>query len=268
MTDYNDYNNGYNNDHNNSENNVPETTSAPIIPDNNMPGDTASPTIPVYSAENFLESEPVVASAAPAEEPPVMPQNTPPVPQLELETEIPDLQSTFVPPTPPVQEPVTFQEPAPPTAPAPQPQFPQQYQQPTYTASYTEPVNYQDTPPVNNYQNPQEHPQIGPQGSPIGQAPQYPTSLPYFQAPPGYPQKSRLAAALLGVLLGTFGVHNFYLGFKTRAIVQVLLSTLGGVITCGVATVIVAIWGMIEGILLLIGNDNRNFDGNNIILRD
>lgn len=40
--------------------------------------------------------------------------------------------------------------------------------------------------------------------------------------PAGYPQKSRIAAGLFGMLMGTFGVHNFYLGNTQRGLIQIL----------------------------------------------
>lgn len=56
-------------------------------------------------------------------------------------------------------------------------------------------------------------------------------------------QKSRLVAGLLGIFIGSLGIHNFYLGFTNRAILQIVLT----VVTCGAA----GLWGFIEGILIL-----------------
>ena len=36
-------------------------------------------------------------------------------------------------------------------------------------------------------------------------------------------QKSKIAAGLLGIFLGSFGVHNFYLGYTGKAVAQLLL---------------------------------------------
>ncbi len=58
-------------------------------------------------------------------------------------------------------------------------------------------------------------------------------------------RKSRLAASLLGIFLGGLGIHNFYLGYKGRGILQLALT----VMSFGIASV----WGMIEGILILCG---------------
>ncbi len=58
-------------------------------------------------------------------------------------------------------------------------------------------------------------------------------------------QKSKLAAALLAILLGSLGIHNFYLGYIGKGIAQILLTPV-----CGIG----AIWAFIEGILILTGN--------------
>ena len=42
--------------------------------------------------------------------------------------------------------------------------------------------------------------------------------------------KSKIAAGLLGIFLGAFGVHNFYLGYTGKAIAQLLITLL----SCGV----------------------------------
>ncbi len=60
-------------------------------------------------------------------------------------------------------------------------------------------------------------------------------------------QKSALAAGLLGILLGCYGVHNFYLGYTSKAIAQLVL----GLIVIGLP--ISYIWGLIEGIMILTG---------------
>ena len=66
-------------------------------------------------------------------------------------------------------------------------------------------------------------------------------------------QKSKMTAGLLGVLLGGLGVHNFYLGYNTKAIIQLLLGTVG-VLLCGLGPMVSALWGFIEGILILCGS--------------
>lgn len=61
--------------------------------------------------------------------------------------------------------------------------------------------------------------------------------------------KSRIIAGLLGIFLGTFGLHNFYLGRTGKACAQLLIT----VLTLGTLAFISTIWGLVEGILLLAG---------------
>ncbi len=71
-------------------------------------------------------------------------------------------------------------------------------------------------------------------------------------------QKSKLIAGILGVYLGAFGIHNFYLGKQNRAIWQIVVT----VLTCGIG----GLWGMIEGILIFAGYQNLCVDANGIPL--
>ena len=70
--------------------------------------------------------------------------------------------------------------------------------------------------------------------------------------------KSKIAAGLLGIFLGCFGVHNFYLGFTGKAIAQLLIT----ILSCGMLSFASAIWGLIEGILILTGSMNTDAQGN------
>lgn len=70
--------------------------------------------------------------------------------------------------------------------------------------------------------------------------------------------KSKMVAGLLGIFLGAFGVHNFYLGYKNKALAQVLIT----VLSCGALGFASGIWGLVEGIMILCGNINTDADGN------
>ena len=102
--------------------------------------------------------------------------------------------------------------------------------------------------------------------------------------------KSSIVAGLLGIFLGSLGVHNFYLGFKKKAVVQLLLSVFGvifsalyGVLLAGfifgydsfvllfgilfllagiVCMMISGIWALVEGIMLLCGAKKTDGKGN------
>ena len=71
-------------------------------------------------------------------------------------------------------------------------------------------------------------------------------------------QKSKIAAGILGILVGAFGVHNFYLGYTGKAVAQLLIT----VLSCGILSVVSGIWGLVEGILILTGSINVDAEGN------
>lgn len=83
---------------------------------------------------------------------------------------------------------------------------------------------------------------------------------------PGPNAKSKVAAGLLGILLGGLGVHNFYLGYTAKAVVQLVLTCVGILLTCvGVGVFLEMaswIWGLVEGILILVGKINEDGMGN------
>ncbi|QKD79044.1 TM2 domain-containing protein [Actinomyces marmotae] len=63
----------------------------------------------------------------------------------------------------------------------------------------------------------------------------------------GHNQKSKVAAGLLGIFLGAFGIHNFYLGHTGKALAQLLIT----ILSFGIFSFISGIWGLIEGIIIL-----------------
>ncbi|NNC87414.1 MAG: TM2 domain-containing protein [Akkermansiaceae bacterium] len=68
-------------------------------------------------------------------------------------------------------------------------------------------------------------------------------------SPTGAPQGAdkKVVAGILGILLGSLGIHKFYLGYTTEGIIQILLSLVcvGGII------------GLIEGIIYLTKSDEE-----------
>lgn len=73
--------------------------------------------------------------------------------------------------------------------------------------------------------------------------------------------KSKITAGILGIFLGCFGVHNFYLGYNGKAIAQLLITLLSLFLLSWVS----AIWGLIEGILILTSNIKKDASGNDLI---
>ena len=232
-----------------------------------------SPAQPAPAAEPAAEQ--IASQPAPAWEKPV--------PQLTLD---PD----------PVTPPIDFSSPEPPRAPEPptqdtiapeqgaqehtasgqapgQPQVQNQYVYNFNTVPTGEQGYQQNGNPGQNVQGPGGQYQYNPPGY---QPPNYtaqsyqpqPQQQPKYTTPPvGYQQKSRLAAGLLAILLGSLGVHNFYMGYNTRGTIQLVLCLAGGLITCGLGSIAALVWGFIEGVMLLSSNNVR-FDGNGVIMKD
>lgn len=91
--------------------------------------------------------------------------------------------------------------------------------------------------------------------------------------------KSKMLAGLLGIFLGAFGIHNFYLGYTAKAVIQ-LVGTILGCIGCfflifavflfGIQCFLIglllltatSIWGMVEGVLILCGKIDVDGQGN------
>ena len=81
--------------------------------------------------------------------------------------------------------------------------------------------------------------------------------------------RSRFVTALLAFTVGVFGIHNFYLGYMRRALLQIILSVVGlifipilpGPFTASLP-IFVWLWATIEGVQLVIGNTRVDADGN------
>jgi TM2 domain-containing membrane protein YozV len=71
--------------------------------------------------------------------------------------------------------------------------------------------------------------------------------------------KSKLVAGLLGIFVGSLGIHNFYLGYTNRGVIQLLLATVGSLVLVG--PIIAGVWGLIEGIQILSGTINTDANG-------
>lgn len=72
---------------------------------------------------------------------------------------------------------------------------------------------------------------------------------------PGSGATSKIAAGLLGIFLGSLGIHKFYLGYSKEGLVMLLVTLLGGIVTCGAAAGVMHIIGLIEGIIYLTNSD-------------
>jgi TM2 domain-containing membrane protein YozV len=66
---------------------------------------------------------------------------------------------------------------------------------------------------------------------------------------PAKQESKKVVAGILAILLGSLGVHKFYLGYTTPGIIQLVI----GVCTLGAGGII----GLIEGIIYLTKSDEE-----------
>jgi TM2 domain-containing membrane protein YozV len=63
----------------------------------------------------------------------------------------------------------------------------------------------------------------------------------------------KIAAGILGILVGGLGIHKFVLGYTTEGLIMLL----GTVLTCGMAAIVFGPIGLVEGILYLVKSDEE-----------
>ncbi len=65
--------------------------------------------------------------------------------------------------------------------------------------------------------------------------------------------QKKVLAGVLGILLGSLGIHKFVLGYTTAGIIMLLVTLL----TCGFGACVMGIIGLIEGIIYLTTPDEK-----------
>ncbi len=92
---------------------------------------------------------------------------------------------------------------------------------------------------------------------PPAAAPPPPTITPPTSPPPSYTPNPRasnkIPAGICGILLGSLGVHKFILGYTGAGLIMLLVTLL----TCGLASPIMHVIGLIEGIIYLCKPDEE-----------
>lgn len=81
-------------------------------------------------------------------------------------------------------------------------------------------------------------------GAPTGAYGPMPGAAP--SAAPQVSDKKKIVALLLAIFLGQLGIHNFYLGYTKKGIIQLCVSLL--LSWTYVASVAIWIWALVEGI--------------------
>lgn len=66
-------------------------------------------------------------------------------------------------------------------------------------------------------------------------------------------ESKRVVTGILGILLGSLGIHKFILGYNKEGIILLGIS----IITCGIGTGLTGLIGLIEGIIYLTKSDEE-----------
>ena len=77
--------------------------------------------------------------------------------------------------------------------------------------------------------------------------------------------KQNLVAGLLAIFLGCYGVHNFYLGYTKKAVIQLVCTIVGlvlSIILIGAFVVLgISIWAWVEAIMIFTGKIDTDANG-------
>jgi TM2 domain-containing membrane protein YozV len=82
---------------------------------------------------------------------------------------------------------------------------------------------------------------------PLGPLPPPPGQMPNPRA------SNKLPAGICGIVLGSLGVHKFILGYTGPGLIMLLVS----VLSCGLASPVMHVIGLIEGIIYLTKSDDE-----------
>lgn len=107
------------------------------------------------------------------------------------------------------------------------------------------PAGAYQPPPAGAYGAPGGQPPM-PSGPPVDGGPLQPTWMMTEGPPPGWQPKQKMMVGILGILLGSWGVHNFVMGNSKKGIIQIIVT----IVTCGIG----GLWGFIEGIMVFTGS--------------
>ena len=124
-----------------------------------------------------------------------------------------------------------------------------QYQPPAYDQASVQQEQFQQQTYQQQYQSEQQYQQ------PNYQQPQYQQANYQQNASGQVGSKNKLAAGLLGIFLGSLGIHKFYLGYTQAGVIMLVVTLVGGLLTLGFAAAVMSIIGIVEGIMYLVKTD-------------
>jgi TM2 domain-containing membrane protein YozV len=84
-----------------------------------------------------------------------------------------------------------------------------------------------------------------------------PNAVPSYPMPvQGNPDaKDRIAYILLAVFIGHLGIHNFFAGYTSRGVIQLVIT----IVTCGIGGIATWIWAIIEACTVTKDANGVNF---------
>lgn len=68
-----------------------------------------------------------------------------------------------------------------------------------------------------------------------------------------YKSDKKVVAGVLAILLGSLGIHKFYLGYTTSGLIMLLVT----VLTCGAGAAVMHVIGIVEGVVYLTKTDEE-----------
>lgn len=75
------------------------------------------------------------------------------------------------------------------------------------------------------------------------------TTMPESRPAPAAPEKDRIVAGILAILLGCLGIQYFYCGKNSAGVICILISLL----SCGIGAAVLELLTIIQGVLMLTG---------------
>ena len=76
----------------------------------------------------------------------------------------------------------------------------------------------------------------------------------------GDASSKKIACGICAILLGSLGIHKFILGYTTEALIMLLVTLVGGIITCGISAAVMGVIGLVEGIMYLTKSDDEFYN--------
>ncbi|MDR3315330.1 MAG: TM2 domain-containing protein [Coriobacteriales bacterium] len=139
---------------------------------------------------------------------------------------------------------------------------------PSYEAPPAQPTPTYEVPgtqaaPNYGYQSGQPGADYGQQYGQQYAQPQYQQPVPVREPGFGSAEKLYWKAALMAIFLGTWGVHKFYLGYKTEGIIMLVIGTVG-ILCAGLGPLVMLIISWIEAATYL-GHNQEDFNAKYVV---